>query len=53
MSCKFTESQLESTIIDFLKAEGYPHVLGETVVRDPSEVPWIVAEADERAYKAG
>ncbi len=28
---KFTESQLEAAIIELLDAEGYPHVLGETI----------------------
>ncbi|GHB93360.1 type I restriction endonuclease subunit R [Cerasicoccus arenae] len=35
---KFTEAQLESAIIELLSAEGYPHVLGETILRSPQEV---------------
>ncbi len=35
---KFTESQLEQAIIELLGEEGHPHVLGETIQRDPSEV---------------
>lgn len=34
---KFTEAQLESAIIELLGAEGYPHVLGETIARQPQE----------------
>jgi hypothetical protein len=32
---KFTEAQLESAIIELLRAEGYPHVLGEAIERQP------------------
>ncbi|MBF0199230.1 MAG: type I restriction endonuclease subunit R, partial [Planctomycetes bacterium] len=35
---KFTEAQLESAIIELLGEEGFPHILGETIQRDPSEV---------------
>ena len=44
---KFTEAQLESAIIELLGAEGYPHVLGEAIVRQPQEV---VIKADLRAF---
>ena len=30
---KFTEAQLESAIIELLGVEGYPHVLGEAIMR--------------------
>ena len=35
---KFTEAQLEQAIINLLGAEGYPHLLGETIPRDADEV---------------
>lgn len=35
---KFTESQLELAFISLLEAQGYPHVLGEDIVRDNEEV---------------
>nr|WP_320016201.1 type I restriction enzyme endonuclease domain-containing protein [uncultured Desulfobacter sp.] len=35
---KFTESQLEAAIIELLTQAGYPHVLGETIDRQPEEV---------------
>ena len=35
---KFTEAQLESAIIELLGVEGYPHVLGEAIARQPQEV---------------
>lgn len=35
---KFTEAQLEEAIIELLGAQGYPHVLGENIVRGPEEV---------------
>jgi len=35
---KFTEAQLEAAIIKLLEAEGYPHVLGETIERQTNEV---------------
>ncbi|RJP91588.1 MAG: type I restriction endonuclease subunit R [Desulfobacteraceae bacterium] len=44
---KFSESQLEQAIIELLGEEGYPHVLGETIQRDPGEV--LIRE-DLRAF---
>ena len=44
---KFTEAQLESAIIDLLEAEGYPHVLGEAIERQPQEV---LIKGDLRAF---
>jgi type I restriction enzyme R subunit len=35
---KFTEAQLEAAIIELLGEEGYPHVLGEAIERQPNEV---------------
>jgi len=35
---KFTEAQLESAIIELLGCEGYPHVFGEAIERQPQEV---------------
>jgi len=35
---KFTEAKLELAIIELLKNEGYPHVSGETISREPGEV---------------
>lgn len=35
---KFTESQLEKAIIVLLEEQGYPHVSGEAIVREPGEV---------------
>ncbi len=35
---KFTESSLETAIIELLERQGFPHVLGGTLARDPSEV---------------
>ena len=35
---KFTEARLEQAIIELLGKEGYPHVLGETISREPGEV---------------
>ena len=46
---KFTEAQLESAIIQHLGAEGYPHVLGGTIAREPQEV---LIKADLRAFLA-
>ena len=46
---KFTEAQLESAIIELLEAEGYPHVLGEAIDRQPQEV---LIKADLRAFLA-
>lgn len=44
---KFTEAQLESAIIELLGVEGYPHVLGEAITRQPQEV---LIKADLRAF---
>ncbi|MDF7801898.1 HsdR family type I site-specific deoxyribonuclease [Pontiellaceae bacterium B1224] len=46
---KFTEAQLEEAIIELLEAEGYPHVLGETIDRQSNEV---LIKADLRAFLA-
>lgn len=46
---KFTEAQLESAIIELLGAEGYPHVLGEAIERQPQEV---LIKADLRTFLA-
>ena len=46
---KFTEAQLEAAIIELLGAEGYPHVLGETIERQPQEV---LIKEDLRAFLA-
>ena len=46
---KFTEAQLEAVIIELLGEEGYPHVLGETIKRQPQEV---LIKADMRAFLA-
>ena len=46
---KFTESQLESAIIELLEADGYPHVLGGAIERQPQEV---LIKADLRAFLA-
>ena len=46
---KFTETQLESAIIELLGAEGYPHVMGETIERQPQDV---LIKADLRAFLA-
>jgi len=35
---KFTEAQLEEAIIELLGEQGYPHVLGDAIKRDPAEV---------------
>lgn len=35
---KFTEAKLEQAIIDLLQDEGYPHLLGAAIDREPSEV---------------
>jgi len=48
-SSKFTEAQLEAAIIELLEAEGYPHVLGETIERQSNEV---LIKADLRAFLA-
>jgi type I restriction enzyme R subunit len=44
---KFTETQLEAAIIEHLGAEGYPHVLGAAIEREPQEV---LIKADLRAF---
>jgi type I restriction enzyme R subunit len=44
---KFTEAQLESAIIELLGVEGYPHVLGEAIERQPQEV---LIKADLRTF---
>ncbi len=44
---KFTETQLEAAIIELLGEEGYPHVLGETIERQPQEV---LIKQDLRAF---
>ncbi len=46
---KFTEAQLEAAIIELLGVEGYPHVLGEAIERQPQEV---LIKADLRAFLA-
>ncbi len=46
---KFTEAQLESAIIELLEAEGYPHVLGDSIERQPQEV---LIKADLRDFLA-
>ncbi|MCP5021601.1 MAG: type I restriction endonuclease subunit R [bacterium] len=46
---KFTEAQLEFAIIELLEAEGYPHVSGEAIERQPQEV---LIKADLRAFLA-
>jgi type I restriction enzyme R subunit len=53
---KFSESQLESAILELIGAEGYPHVLGEAIDlpdgeagRQPQEV---LIKADLRAFLA-
>ena len=44
---KFTEAHLESAIIELLKAEGHPHVSGETIQRSHQEV---LIKADLRSF---
>ncbi len=44
---KFTEANLEAAIIELLAREGYAHVAGETLERQPSEV---LIKADLRAF---
>lgn len=34
---KFTEAQVEAAILDLLVQEGYPHVLGKAIDRQPQE----------------
>ena len=35
---KFTEAKLENSIIKLLGEQGYPHVLGGEIEREPDEV---------------
>ncbi len=35
---KFTEEKLENVIIELLGEQSYPHVLGDTLQREPQEV---------------
>jgi type I site-specific restriction-modification system R (restriction) subunit len=44
---KFTEAKLESAIIELLGEMGYPHVLGESIDRQPDEV---LIKDDLRAF---
>lgn len=44
---KFTEEKLELAIIELLEVEGYEHVLGQNIVREPNEV---LIKEDIRAY---
>jgi len=46
---KFTEAKLEAAIIDHLGNEGYPHVPGNAIERQPQEV---LIKADLRAFLA-
>ena len=46
---KFTEAQLESAIIALLGAEGYPHVLSDTIKSRRQDV---LIKADLRALLA-
>lgn len=46
---KFTEAQLESAIIELLAAEGYPHVVGTAIEREPQDV---LIKADLRDFLA-
>ncbi len=46
---KFSEAQLELAIIELLSSEGYPHVLGEAIERQPNEV---LIQEDLRAFLA-
>jgi len=46
---KFTEAQLEDSIIKLLGEQGYTHVLGNTIEREPDEV---LIKADLRAFLA-
>jgi type I restriction enzyme R subunit len=44
---KFTEEKLELAIIELLEVEGYEHVLGQTIAREPNEV---LIKDDLKAY---
>ncbi|MCR9118754.1 MAG: type I restriction endonuclease, partial [bacterium] len=46
---KFTEAQLEDAIIRLLGDQGYPHVCGTELVRDPGDV---LIRSDLRAFLA-
>ena len=35
---KFTEAKLEQAVIDLLSQQGYPHIIGESISREPGEV---------------
>ncbi|MCA0363559.1 MAG: type I restriction endonuclease subunit R [Bacteroidetes bacterium] len=47
---KFTESKLEHTFTELLAQEGYPHMLGEKIVRKTDEV---LIESDLQKYLSG
>lgn len=44
---KFTEAQLETTLIELLGAEGDPHSLGKTIEPQPQDV---LIKGDLRAF---
>lgn len=46
---KFTEERLEKAIIELLEVEGYPHVLGQDIIREPNEV---LIKEDLKCYLA-
>ncbi|HDZ85962.1 MAG TPA: type I restriction endonuclease, partial [Candidatus Moranbacteria bacterium] len=46
---KFTEDRLEQAIIELLGAEGYPHVSGQDISREPTEV---LIKEDLRSFLA-
>jgi type I restriction enzyme, R subunit len=46
----FTEAKLELAIIELLKKQGYPHVPGETISREPGEV---LIKEDLKNFLAG
>ncbi len=46
---KFTESRLEQAIIELLEAEGYPHVAGQDIAKEPHEV---LIKEDIKTYLA-
>jgi len=47
MSTKITEEKLELAIIELLEVEGYEHVLGQIISREPNEV---LIKEDLKAY---
>ncbi len=47
---KFTEARLEQAIIELLAKQGCPHVLGETISREPDEV---LIKEDLKNFLAG